>query len=275
MKNQVNRIINHVFEKYNKDVSVFDESFLEKTIGARMTGTSISSMGKYCELLANSPDEALALLDSLTNAYSEFFRNPLTFAMLEQFVIPKLATGHNPENPSEIRIWSAGCAAGQEPYSLAMLTHHYKTSHPANSRFRIFATDVSEKQLQTAQQGIYDGKMLQNTRMAFVNDYFTKTENTYKVDDRIKSQVGFSVYDLLQQGSSAPPASIFGDFDLIMCSNVLFYYHPETRKMILSKFYRSLKQGGFFVTGEAEISIVKNCTEFKQYAAPTAIFIKN
>ena len=240
-----------------------------------MVDTSKNTPGEYCTMLDNNPDEASVLFDSLNNGYSEFFRNPLTFAMLEQFVIPKLVSDNNQENPSEIRIWSAGCAAGQEPYSLALLAHYYKTSHQTNSRFRIFATDVSEKQIQTARQGIYDLKMIQNTRMGFVNNYFTKTGSNYSIGDQIKKQVEFSVYDLLQHGSSAPPVSIFGDFDLIMCSNVLFYYRPETRKMILSKFYRSLKPDGFFITGEAEISIVKNFTAFKQYAPPSAIFFKN
>jgi len=264
-----------MLERFNKDISLYNESFLMKTIEARMMATSSRTPEEFLNAITDNPGEASLLLDALTNSYSEFFRNPLTFAILEQFVFPKLSNDQNISSSHEIRIWSAGCAAGQEPYSLALLAHHFKNGHQLAQPFRIFATDSSSRQLEVAQRGVFEFKALENTRLLFVNNYFAKSGNTYKIDDEIKKQVDFSVYDLLDEKSSAPPASIFGDFDIIMCSNVLLYYKPEIQKMILTKFSRSLKKNGFLVTGETEISIVKAFREFKLYTTHAAIFIKS
>ena len=275
MRNILHKIETFFQERYERDISIYAESFLDTTINERVVATASKTADDYLALLESNKDEASLLLDSLTNAYSEFFRNPLTFALLEQFVLPKL-TNENSKLPSgEIRVWSAGCSAGQEPYSLAMLIEHFKTTHLINSRFRIFATDISTKQIEIARQGFYDVKALQNTRMRFIKKYFEESKNGFLLDDKIKKQVDFSLFDLLNNGSSAPPASIFGDFDLIMCSNVLFYYRPEIRKMILSKFHRSLKSDGFFITGEAEVSVVKSFGKFRQFASPAPIFTKS
>lgn len=275
MRTPLHKIVIFFQERYSHDISIYAESFLEKTIHERVLATASNTADDYLLLLENEATEALLLLDSLTNAYSEFFRNPLTFAMIEQFVLPKLASESSKMPSGEIRVWSAGCSAGQEPYSLAMLIDHFKTTHLINSGFRIFATDISAKQIETAKQGIYDFKALQNTRMGFIKKYFASHEKGFLLHDDIKTQVDFSLFDLLNIGSSAPPASIFGDFDLIMCSNVLFYYRPDIRRMILSKFLRSLKSDGFFITGEAEISIVKSFGKFRQFASPASIFTKS
>lgn len=275
MRNTLENIVRLMFEKYGIDVSIYDESFLEKTILGRIGMTAVNSEDDYHRILIIDSGEALLFNESLSNCHSEFFRNPLTFAVLEQAVLPWIFNERINNPTREVRIWSAGCAAGQEPYSLAMLVEDMKKSLSFPVSSLIFATDRSLEQLEIAMQGIYDFNTVQNTRLNYVKSYFYNSGVSYAIEDRIKRQIIFSVYDLLDMESTAPASSIYGDFDLIMCSNLLFYYKPEIQKSILMKFKRSLRSGGFFVTGEAEKGIVKEFGTFRQFMPPAPVFINN
>lgn len=275
MRKALENIVCLMFEKYGIDISFYDESFLEKTVRGRMGLTAINSENDYCGLLIRDSTEGLQFHASLSNFHSEFFRNTLTFAVLEQLVLPRIFNERSNNHTREIRIWSAGCAAGQEPYSLAMLTDNLKNNILSSVTCFIFATDRSFEQLEIARQGIFDFKTVQNTRLNYVTNYFTNSGDSYSINDCIKKQVDFSYYDLLDDQTSSPSMSIYGDFDLIMCSNLLFYYRPEIQKSILSKFTRSLRPGGFMVTGEAETAIVKSFSPFRQFTPKAPIFINN
>lgn len=262
-------------ERFALDVSIYDSSFLEKTLKSRMTSAGCDTAENYLILLEEAPGESIGLVAQLNNSYSEFFRNPLTFSLLEQLILPKLLGQKEKIHSPEIRIWSAACASGQEPYSLAMLLDDFKEKHQATREYRIFATDSSESELVSARKGVFDFKILKNTRIEFAEKYFKRNGDTFQLDSRLAEQVDFSCYDLLSRDSSSPPSGIYGDYDLIMCCNVLFYYKPEYQQIILQKIYRSLKPGGFFVTGEAETHLANAFGGFRSYAIPSAIFVKN
>jgi chemotaxis methyl-accepting protein methylase len=116
---------------------------------------------------------------------------------------------------------------------------------------------------------------VKNVRLEFADKYFRRSGDNFLIDDQIKAQVDFSRYDLLDKDSSAPPSSIYGDFDLVMCSNVLFYYQPQYQQAILQKIFRALRPGGLLVTGEAETAIVKASGGFRQHGIPAPVFVKN
>ncbi len=261
-------------EKYSLDISIYDDSFLEKTISKRVKVSSCNTISDYLLLLNHNPSETSILIDSLNNTYSEFFRNQLTFMMLEQLILPKIISEKDSAHGDEIRIWSAGCAAGQEPYSIAILVDDYKNCHRKGANFRIFATDKCVKNLQAAKNGIYNIKAIQNTRFINVLKYFSNYGESYFIIDFIKKMVDFSAFDLLEKQTVSPPASIYGGFDIVMCSNLLFYYKPEKQRIILSKIAGSLNKGGFLITGEAETDIVKSYRGFRQFISPAAIFVK-
>lgn len=273
--NALEDIVNLMSENFGIDISKYNELFLKKTVNERMGMTSVSSEENYCHLLKNNPAEASLLHDSFSNFYSEFFRNPLTFAILEQFVLPRIFNEKVKNQNHEVRIWSAGCAAGQEPYSLAILVDNLINTLSLDVSCYIFATDNSLKQLEIARQGTFDFKAVQNINLNYAKKYFSNSGEFFSLSNSIKRRVDFSWYDLLDNESSSPSSSIYGDFDLIMCSNLLFYYKPEIQKKILSKFKRSLCPGGFLITGEAEKTIVKSYTPFHQYMPATSIFIHN
>lgn len=274
MKVTIENIISVMSERYQTDISIYDDSFLEKSVKIRMDELSLKSVSDYSVWLSENRSESVDLKDSLNNSFSEFFRNPLTFLMLEQMIIPKILKEKNGSIPNELRIWSAGCASGQEAYSLAIMAREYMEINKQQITLRIFATDKDEKELQTAQKGIYHFRSIQNARLYFVNNYFSNSGEFYSISNTIKELVDFSVFDLLDADNGSPPSSIYGDFDIVMCSNLLFYYDPVMQKKILKRLYNSIVEGGFLITGEAEVAIIKTMRGFKQFAAPAAIFVK-
>jgi chemotaxis protein methyltransferase CheR len=274
MINSIEPYLSFFQTRYCQDLSVYNDTFLRNTINSRRVELGIETNLGYLNYLENVPDEPSRLFSQLRNSYSEFFRNSLTFSLLEQAVIPKLFDEKAKNNSGEIRAWSAGCSAGQEAYSLAILCEEFKINRMQELNCRIFATDNSVKEIELARKGVFDFKSVKNTKLGFIEKYFLRNENEFQLIETMRQQVDFSQYDLLEQGSNSPPASIWGDFDLIMCCNVLFYYKPECQQIILKKIQRSLNPGGFFVTGEAETHLVNAFGGFRSYATHSTIFMK-
>jgi chemotaxis methyl-accepting protein methylase len=189
-------------------------------------------------------------------SYSEFFRNPLTFSVLERIVLPLLISTKQKKSRKEIRIWSAACAAGQEVYSLAMLLEETKLNTVQKINYRIFATDISESQIQIARDGCYNIEAFNLLIPKRISKWFSSQGENYFVDPVLKNWIEFSVFDQLNEKLSCPVTSIFGDFDIVFCSNLLFYYKPKFQKKILEKLSGSLTTDGYLITGETEREIL-------------------
>ncbi len=250
MNEKNHKIIDLLFRLRDLDVSKYDEMFLNKALHARIAEKSCKSEEEYYHLLNQSDDEVNDFIQSLSISYSEFFRNSLTFSVLEKIVLPSIIHKTDVFNRKEIRIWSAACASGQETYSLVMLLNEYSVKK--NNYYRIFATDSSENQIEKAQNGSYYLHDLTQLTVKRLDKWFVKNKDIYTVKPDLKHNVEFSIFDLLDKDHSCPPSSIFGNFDLIFCANVLFYYKPEFRKKIIKKLTNSLSANGYLVTGETE-----------------------
>lgn len=194
--------------------------------------------------------------------------------MLEQLVLPGLAAELNRSGRKELRVWSAGCASGQEAYSLAILLVELAAQRGSGFNFRVFATDNSEAGLAAARAGVYEAAALKNLRLDHLNKYFTAQGQAYALKEEIKKLVDFSSYDLADEKLACPPASIYGDFDLVFCSNLLFYYRAEVRQHILAKIYDCLRPGGCLATSEAEVEIVAQSAGFRAVMPLAPIFKK-
>lgn len=254
--NETNNHISKLLQSQGIDVSKYEVSFLNKSLQKRMTETHCMTDREYYAFLEQNNEERTLFFDSLHNSYTEFFRNPLTFSVLERIILPSLQFKKKNTKNKEIRIWSAACAAGQEAYSLAMLLEELKDLKGEKINYRIFATDQCESQVNEAQKGIYSAAALNNLNMKRVNQWFTKQDETYTLKPELKDHIDFSEFDLFSEHLSAPPASIFGDFDLIICANLLFYYKPEYQKIIVEKVGNCLANNGYLVAGETERDIL-------------------
>jgi chemotaxis methyl-accepting protein methylase len=252
----------------------YDETFVRKAIAKRLLVHGIECVPVYGEYLARHPEEVVNLSGSLRIGYSEFFRNPLTFALLEQWILPSLAAEKKHSGRGEIRVWSAGCAAGQEAWSVAMQLEALSGPGEPRIPYRIFATDLAEADLATAESGVYSAEAVGNIRTRFLHEYFSRQGESFVIVPQLRERVNFSVYDLLDESSSSPEASLYGDFDLIFCSNLLFYYRSDIRRQILGKVCRALAPGGYVVTGEAERDMVAGHEGLHAVAPPVAVFQK-
>jgi len=237
---------------------MYDEKFLLHSLQRRMLETHCISLEDYFKLLEKNYDEANHFINSLNINFSEFFRNPLTFAVLAKIILPALFQKKINSNRKEIRIWSAACAAGQEAYSLAILLEDCKNGDFEKFNYRIFATDISETLLNEASKGKYSTSSLNNITLKRLEKWFIKHGDSYSILPELKKNIDFSVFDLFNKQTNSPSASIFGDFDLVVCANLLFYYKPKYRKIILNKITNSLSDGAYLMTGEAEREILMN-----------------
>ncbi len=267
---QIKEIIDIIMQSQGIDISTYEDAFLKKTLQNRIAASKCESIEEYCTLLKQSCTESNLLIASLQNNYSEFFRNALTFAVLEHIVLPSLM---QKKKNKEIRIWSAACAQGQEVYSMAMLLEELRNGDKAKFKYRIFATDKCDKQINKAGIGKYQSSALNNINFRRAEKWFTQHRDTYTIKPQLKAYIDFSVFDLLDKNSGSPSASIFGDFDIAFCANLLFYFKPKNQKQIVNKISKTISDGGYLITGEAEREILLNL-DFKEVFPQSGIFQK-
>ncbi len=256
------------------DISMYDLSFLNKSLQKRLTHLQYNSTEDYCQLIEKDQDEGNEFLESLHISYSEYFRNSLTFAVLEQILLPDLVMQRKRNKHNELRFWSAACAGGQEAYSLAILLEEIRLGKAEDFSYRIFATDQSEIQVNTAKTAHFPSYSLNNMNLRRVQRWFVSKRDTYTVIPELQEKVMFSVFDLFDPEFNFPAESIFGDFDLVFCANLLFYYKNEYRDIILKKVSASIRKGGYLVAGEAERDIILK-HDFSEIFPHSAIFKKN
>ncbi len=192
------------------------------------------------------------MIDEIGINVSSFFRNPLVFEIISHNLLPDIIEGKGRGQSKELRVWSAGCAGGEEPFSLAILIHQVLKNNPLKLYPLLFATDIDSAALKRAAKGLFPRKSFENTKLGLLDSYFDRKNNLYAVRPMIKELVRFSYDDLVSPTTSAPPESIFGDFDLVLCRNVLIYLVEEQQDLVFSKLYRSLAAGGYLVLGESE-----------------------
>jgi len=205
MSNVLEDITRVMRNSYGKDIYPFEESFLRKTLEKRLSLTLIDSYTSYSDYLSENSSEAEALFRSLTISFSEFFRNSLTFALIEQLIIPVLVDEKVKSGRPEIRVWSAACATGQEPYSVSILLDELLTARGSTVSYRIFATDFSEPDLAVARKGVYDFGAVRNLRVKHLHDYFSAWGESYLIAPRIRAHVDFSCYDLFDEALRQSP----------------------------------------------------------------------
>lgn len=267
------RQISFLQENSTLNVLAFDTAFLERVISTRMKEKLIEDTDVYIRLLLADSLEMTEFKSVLNNSFSEFFREPLTFAYLEQIVLPMIIEKKKLSHQKGLRIWSATCASGQEAYSVAMLCDELLQNNSRDIQYRIFATDHNPEEIEKAEKGVYNPAAVGKIAFNRLQRYFTAEGNSFTVNSNLRSNIDFSVFDLLANCESSPPASIFGDFDLIFCCNVFFYYKPEFQKLILEKVNKSLSREGYLITGETEKEIARE-NQFIEAFPNSAIFQK-
>jgi chemotaxis protein methyltransferase CheR len=226
---------------------LFDSS-RERFFSSRVRGfLEERGLGSGSDLLhdmRSSSIEYEALLERLLTQETSFFRYPAVFEALEKKILPETQEKKFWENPRTLRIWSAGCSTGEEPYSIAITV--LDTLKFAEAwETEILATDISRRALRHAERGVYSRRSVQDVSLRRVETYFTATKHGFQVRPRIRRCISFAQMNLAE--------SVYvGKLDCIFCMNVLMYFSEERRLAILRRFFDALEPGGYLMLGHAE-----------------------
>lgn len=227
-----------VFRLTKIDLNAYKERQMKRRIDALIGKHSIKTYDDYVKVLRTDKVAFDEFVNYLTINVSEFYRNPEQWATLEKEIFPQLFDRFG----KRLKIWSAACSTGDEPYSLVMLLSKLMPL----SNIKIIATDIDKQVLEKAQLGLYNDKSLKGLPSEFVRDYFTKiNDRTYQISEKIKACVEFKQHDLLKD-------SYPSNCDMIVCRNVLIYFTEEAKNDIYAKFNNALKKDGILFVGSTE-----------------------
>lgn len=224
------------------DLGAYKDRCIRRRIAKRLRSSGTPDIAGYLARLAGDDDELDVLLATLSIHVSHFFRNPDTFLTLERRVLPGLFDLVRAAGRRELRLWSVGCASGEEPYSLALLIDELA---PAGIDVSILATDVSEPVLDVARAALYEPSRLAEVPPPVLAGYFTAEGERFRLCERVRAMVRFERHNVMT-------AAEFPAADLILCRNVLIYFAREEQTRILTRFAAALPEGGVLVLGRAE-----------------------
>src|SRR6266581_2579039 len=237
-------ILEQVGRQASLDFGQYKSSTILRRIGRRMAVNHISTMQDYLEYLRTYPEEVGELVKAFLINVTQFFRDPNAFAYLKSDVLPKLIAQARARDHI-LRFWTAGCATGEEPYSLAILLTDLLGSELLEWSVKIFATDLDEAAINFARRGLYSENLLKGLPAEYRDRFFEHVDHGYRIAKTLRQMVIFGQQDLSR---SAP----FPRIDLVLCRNVLIYFTPELQDYVLNQFAFSLSPGGYLFLGKAE-----------------------
>ena len=219
------------------DLNSYKEKQMKRRIDTLISKNNIVGYDKYVQALKTDQRLFEEFVSYITINVSEFYRNPEQWKILEQTVIPELIHKFG----KNLKIWSAACSTGDEPYSLVMaLSRHL----PLN-QIKIYATDLDKQVIAKAKVGLYSSKSVAAVPDDLKKKYFTQVGPSFKISDEIKARVEFKEHNLLKDTYPT-------DYHMIVCRNVLIYFTEEAKDEVFRKYYKSLASGGILFIGSTE-----------------------
>lgn len=219
------------------NLDAYKEQQMKRRIDTLIRKLGISGYDNYIAAIKSDKKLFDEFVTYLTINVSEFYRNPEQWKLLEDNIFPQLIQkfGNN------LKIWSAACSTGEEPYSLVMALSKFVPI----DKITIYATDLDKQVIEKAKIGLYDVKSIENVPAEYKQKYFTKLGESYKIDEKIKSRVVFQQHNLLEDDYRK-------DLHLIVCRNVLIYFTEDSKNEIIMKFHKALSKEGILFLGNTE-----------------------
>lgn len=219
------------------DLNAYKERQMKRRIDTLIAKNNIQGYDKYVAVLKTDKERFDEFINYITINVSEFYRNPEQWKFMDEKVFPKLIERFG----KNLKVWSAACSTGDEPYSLVMAL----SKHIPLNQIKIYATDLDKTVMAKAKVGLYDAKSIASVPDEFKKKYFTQVGPSFKISDEIKARVEFHEHNLLKDKYPT-------DYNLILCRNVIIYFTDEAKDEVFKKFYDSLKKGGYLFIGSTE-----------------------
>lgn len=236
-----------IFLDRGLDCEQYKENYLKRRIAVRLRATNTGDYLSYLNLLRNSPDEYRKLLDELTINVTQFFRDKDVYGRLRSDLLPMLLESKRSVSSRSLRVWSAGCASGEEPYSVAMLVEEALRDDDAVWNIRILGSDIDEASLKVAREGVYSQMDILDGMDP--SEYFevqdTREGRRYLVKENIRRRVKLERINLLEGHGKA-------HFDLVLCRNVLIYFGRDVQSKIIESLASGFGREGYLVLGKSE-----------------------
>ena len=243
-RNGLEEVIERIRNVRSFDFRNYKRATLRRRVERRMADTRCKSHQEYLALLDASPREYDALVSSLLIKLTSFFRDRESWAALRKKAIPEVLAAHKPGD--EIRVWSAGCATGEETYSLAIMLAEALGSALSGYQLKVFGTDVDETAITHARRGVYGPHQVEEVSRELLARWFNRVSDGWAVNKDIRRMVVFGINNLV---SDAPISRL----DLLVCRNVFIYLDSHLQKRVLSRFHYALRPGGILFLGKSEL----------------------
>ena len=232
---------------------------LERRLSPRLAHHQLATFHDYYYYLRydlNREQELSDIMDLLTTNETYFFRESFQLKAFTEEIVPEISALKSARGEKTLRIWSAGCSTGEEPYTIAMLL--LEKPELAGWKIEIIGTDISQRVLHQARKGVYGNSSFRVTEPVYKNRYFHEQDGGHRVVDRIRELVTFSRLNLYDQSRFL----FLGKIDIIFCRNVIIYFDQPAKKKVIEHFYSTLNPGGFLLLGHSE-SLMNITTAFK------------
>lgn len=248
-QNEFHKLSALVFKECGINLPIAKKVMLESRLNKRLRTLKIGSFGAYLNLLtseAGMAQELINMIDVVTTNKTDFFREPHHFTFLQENILPKLA-----HKKSSIKLWSAACSSGEEPYTLAMILENFASSTHGFS-YHILGSDISTVMLQKAATAVYAMDRVDCIPQEFKKKYLLRSKDTdtptVRIVPSIRNKVKFARINFMDAVLSVPD----GMFDIIFCRNVLIYFDRKTQLEVIRKLIDNLAPGGYLFIGHSE-----------------------
>lgn len=238
------------FEKFRKIIydecgitfSATNRPILDSRIKEILREKKIETAAAYYVLILKDHEEMKRMLDSVTTNLTRFFRNQPHFDAFEKYVVPHVLEEKRKNCEKTVRVWSAGCSTGEEPYTIAMILRKIL---PPDYNFTVTASDISLKSLMVAQQGFYAANKVDGVPPDYLARFFTKKENGYQISKEIMDSVKFDYHNLKNESG-------VHNIDVVFCRNVMIYFDEPAQLAVLNRFWNSMAKHSYLFIGHSE-----------------------
>lgn len=252
-KKEFDQLSGFIYDQCGIKMPPIKKTMLETRLRKRLKANGYTSYGQYCDFLFSSNEagqELIHMIDVVTTNKTDFFREPAQFSYLSQKVLPQMLHEYGAGYDRKLRIWSAGCSTGEEPYTMSIVLNEF-AQDKAKYDYSIFATDISTRVLEEAVLGIYDSERIDIIPLQLKKKYFLKGKDSKKdlvrVIPQLRKKITFQRLNFLDND-----LGVKEKMDVIFCRNVIIYFDKETQEMVIRKLLSHLIPGGYLFLGHSE-----------------------
>lgn len=267
-RGNLHRLLIKVREERGLDLAQYRESYVIRRVTVRLNALGLQTYKQYEAYLDQHPDEYAKLLDTLTINVTQFFRDPTVYALFRDQVIPSLLATKKARKQRLVRLWSAGCATGEEPYSLAMsMLDGIVRTRSNDAMLSVVGTDIDRKALAVAKAGEYSTRVLNQISNADRHRYVEVHGDVFRMKPEVMKVTRFQYLNLFED---APINGV----DVVFCRNVFIYFNHEDQARLIESFWDALTRGGFMVLGRSERLAPKLAQRFELISGRERVYRK-